>query len=1239
MSRLIYLLIALILALVGQRWLSGGGITRDSAIVFLIAGVIFALASRRPSPWPDIPLRRKWQYRGIALAAIALVLTAIASTSFWSGVYGGWAFWLWLVAIVLFVISLWLDLPSPDPKAEEQASRAWLDIVLDRRVAALLLLVIILLAAAVRFYALDVYPNGCQSDECNNGLDALKWLSGNYPYIPYAETNEGQATLFTYLIAGSISLFGQTVTSMRMVSALVGTLTVVAVYFLAREVYGQRLALITAALVAADRWHITFSRIVYELIMMPLVLSLQMLFMIKALKSGRRRWWGLSGLMLALGMNTYTAYRIVPAFVGVFFLYWLIAHRHRIRRDLEGMVVFAAGAVVGVAPLGVYIIRNWNVFISRINHISVFRDVEAAGSYAPLWSNLRKTLLMFNVQGDAAALNNLPGAPLLQFVIAATLVLGIIWAIRWVWREMPFLYLVWFVGVTSLAVLSVAHEAPTARRPIGLVPVIYLLVAAVFQQFWWAWTDAWGQKRWRPLAIGLGAVAVLVMLSNINTYFRVQAVDPSVWAAYSPNESAVGEYLADVPPESRIFMAPQLTHHSAVHYIGGEHDITPLNLGRHVPLREDPGADVIFVLEPVDERLVPLLQQLYPDGVYQIHRDRFDRPLYLTFSVPRFAFDAARGLQVSYSGGDRAVPPMSGGQASTIDVDFSIAPPMAPPFLAQYEGALLVPQFGEYTLELLSEGGQATLYLDDIEVLTAQDGSEQIQKTLPGGFHGLRVSYEADVNPGRLRLRWATPQNSEMSLVDASALYTLPGASNGLVGYYYATPDWSGTPSLIQRDLFILPNPALREPFSIRWVGKVAAPTSGRYVFGTRSDDGSLVYVDGQLVVDNSGSHGSEYREGVIELTEGFHDIEVLYNELGGSREMQLWWQPPTGGKSIIPGAYLYPVEENLPEGLVLPPPPEFLPPAVESEPQVEDLLQPESDEAPLPPAVIVDEVGEFPAAEPAVLWTYGVCGEGAEQLLNPAGVAIDGDGYIYVTDSVGQRVVRISPDGDYIGSWGEAGEGEGQFTEPFDITVTPNGEIAVLDAVNQVISLWTPEGDFIRQFGAELTTYRPRGFTVTADGQYFIADTGGVRVLQTDANGQRLNQFGGPEEELGPGQPTDAAVSTAGILYVAEPTSAALWRVDLASGQMRRYPSPEANTVASPHLAVSANGRVFLTDPEGGRVLVLNNDLSPLAQFGGRGTGSGQFGHPVGIAVGEDGTVAVADFDLCRVTAFSGLP
>ncbi|HEY53884.1 MAG TPA: hypothetical protein G4N94_10545, partial [Caldilineae bacterium] len=926
MPRLLYFLIAVLLAAVAQRWLTTGGIPRDSLWLFVLAGVIFAAASLKPRDWPVLPLRRQWKKVGLGLAVGAVILVGIATTQFWSGQYDGWAFWLWLAAIPLFLVGVWLDErsrpASGDAGFASGDANSTDGFSLDRRLVLVLLVLILIVAAGARFYALDAFPNGLQSDEGNNGLDALKWLSGA-PYRPYAETNEGQATLFTYIIALFIKLFGQSVQTMRMVSATVGVLTVLVFYFLAKDLYDQRIALLTTALLAADRWHITFSRIVYELILMPLVLSLQVLFLFKALKTGRRRWWALSGVMLALGMNTYTAYRVVPFFFAAYFVYWLITHRQRIRQDFEGMVVFAVGAVVAVAPLAAYTFRNWNVFISRINHISIFRDVEAAGSYAPLWSNLFKTLYMFNWQGDMAALNNLPGAPLLHAVVAVLLVLGMAWALRWFWKELPFFYLIWFAAVASVAVLSVAHEAPTARRPIGLIPVIYLLVAAVFSQIWRAWEGAWGQKRWKPLAIGLSAVVIFVMAANLHTYFRVQAVDSSVQNAYSPSESAVGEYLTTLPADEIIYMTPQYIHHSAVTFIGGPHNLRELNLAQHIPLRDDPGGDVTFLLEFGDERLLPLLQQLYPSGQPQVHRDDFGRTLFVTFHIPHSAVQAARGLQAAYiPGDDPNQAPVRGEQIPQIDIDFFLDQPLAPPFVARYDSALLAPQYGEYVFELTAMGGEGRLLLDGEEVLRVLDGSEQVGRTLAGGFQDLQVEYTAGEAPGLLQLRWATPQNSQLTTIPPEAFYSLPGAANGLVGYYYNSPDWSGTPSLIQRDLFIIPNNVLPAPYSIRWVGKIAAPASGRYLFGTRSDDGSLVFIDGQQVVDNGGSHGSEYREGVIDLAEGFHDIEVRYNELGGSRQMQLWWQPSGSGKSIIPSAYLYPVEDALPEGLELPPPP-----------------------------------------------------------------------------------------------------------------------------------------------------------------------------------------------------------------------------------------------------------------------------------------------------------------------------
>ncbi len=1235
MRSLLGILTSLLLAVIAQKWLGEGRISAGIAL-YVLAGGAFAWFAAGPQAWPPLPQRRGWERIGwgAALAGAALVVIATLG-GFAREQYGGWALWVWLGGLALFFAGVWWDDISPEPQMEARAAQPFHPGVMRRRSLFIALILILVVAIFARFYALSVYPHGLQSDEANNGLDALKWLNGA-GWTPYAETNEGQATLFTWLIALAIKLLGQSVTTMRMVSAAAGVLTVAVFYVLARELFEQRIALLATALLAADRWHVTFSRIVYELILAPLALSLQVLFLIKALKTGRRRWWALSGAMLALGMNTYTAYRVIPFFMLAYFAYWLIMHRDRARRDAEGMGVFFASALLTVAPLGVYILRHWSIFLSRMNHISVFRDVEAAGSYAPVWSNLYKVLLMFNVRGDMAALNNLPGAPMLHAAVGVLFALGLFWTIRWFWKELPALYLLWFGSVASLAVFSVAHEAPNARRPISLIPLIYLLAATVLTGLWRAWKQAFGEKRTRPLFVLLTALAMFVIGANLNTYFRVQAVAPSVWYAYSPEESAIGDYLAAQPENLTIFLDPQYYGHAAIRFIGGERDIIPLNLTRDIPLRHPPAGDVLFIIEPKDQQIIPLLQQLYPTGVFQPHQDRYGHTLFLSFFIPASAFAEAQGLTVTYwAGADMSQPPVRQERVAAIDFDFTqpAHQPLLPPFAATYEGALLAPRYGEYRLELRSEGGEAALYLDEQEVLRAKNGEAGKSVILAAGFQALRLTYIAGERPGRLHLAWNTPDGEALQPIPTSAFYTLPGASNGLLGYYYANADWAGDPALIQRDLFIAPNDALPSPYSVMWVGKIAAPADGPYVLGTRSDDGSLVYVDGQLVVDNSGQHGAEYREGVVDLSQGWHDVQVLYSDMGGSRAMELWWRPPGAAKTLLPSEYLRPVEGQLSQNAILPPLPtrEAAPqPGPDAQPGG---AQPGLDESPTVP-VSGGELGDFAAIHPPVLWTYGSCGSGETELRHPSGVAMDEDGVVYVADTGNHRIVAIDEAGARLNAWGEEGEQQGGFAEVVDIAITPDGDIAALDSARQIISLWSPDGDWLDEIGAGLALYHPRGLDISEAGDIFIADTGGGRIVQSDDAGQLIRSFGGPDAQLGPGQPTDVAAGANGFLYIPEPAAGLFWRVQVEGDEMGPAPGPSANTVESPHVVALPDGQIFLTDPENGRVLLVDEELYPLAQFGEKGTAPGQFNRTLGVAAAA-GVVIVTDPDMCRVTAF----
>ena len=62
-------------------------------------------------------------------------------------------------------------------------------------------------------------------------------------------------------------------------------------------------------------------------------------------------------------------------------------------------------------------------------------------------------------------------------------------------------------------------------------------------------------------------------------------------------------------------------------------------------------------------------------------------------------------------------------------------------------------------------------------------------------------------------------------------------------------------------------------------------------MFATISDDGSRLWIDGKIVVDNWGLHGSRKRTGKVELKAGWHDFRATHFENGGGASMIVKWQ------------------------------------------------------------------------------------------------------------------------------------------------------------------------------------------------------------------------------------------------------------------------------------------------------------------------------------------------------------
>lgn len=129
-----------------------------------------------------------------------------------------------------------------------------------------------------------------------------------------------------------------------------------------------------------------------------------------------------------------------------------------------------------------------------------------------------------------------------------------------------------------------------------------------------------------------------------------------------------------------------------------------------------------------------------------------------------------------------------------------------------------------------------------------------------------------------------------------------PSGAAGLQGQYYNNTSIAGSPVLSRIDPnlsfgFINGSPGAgvnEKNWSARWSGSLTPPTSGSYTLFLSSDDGSRLYVNGSLAIDNWGDHGNQTKSATLDLIAGqAYSIEVQYYQGGGESSLHLGWNVP----------------------------------------------------------------------------------------------------------------------------------------------------------------------------------------------------------------------------------------------------------------------------------------------------------------------------------------------------------
>jgi predicted membrane-bound mannosyltransferase len=111
---------------------------------------------------------------------------------------------------------------------------------------------ILAVAALFRLWRFDALPFGVWYDEAEHGLQALRILDSEQ-FRPIFEGAITGPAHYLYLVAAAFEWFGVSVQSIRLVSVGFGLLAVLAGYLVGAELFGWRLGLVAAALLAVHR--------------------------------------------------------------------------------------------------------------------------------------------------------------------------------------------------------------------------------------------------------------------------------------------------------------------------------------------------------------------------------------------------------------------------------------------------------------------------------------------------------------------------------------------------------------------------------------------------------------------------------------------------------------------------------------------------------------------------------------------------------------------------------------------------------------------------------------------------------------------------------------------------------------------------------------------------------------------------------------------------------------------------
>lgn len=410
-----------------------------------------------------------------------------------------------------------------------------------------LLTLVSLVGAVMRMAGLASVPPGLWYDEARLLFQCAAVLEeGRWSWL-FFDAEPLQA-LFAL---PSCALIGISAEGLRMGAAVAGALTVPALWWFARPLWGRRVALGAALMLAVLPWHVILSRVGFRASTLPLCLVLTAGAFHRAVAGRGPGWWAAAGAAGGAGMCSYLPF---PLTGGVLALYCWTRRRLRIGANWRGAWIGLVLLATGCIPLVLASAERRNAVHERIaseHNLGLDKIWTSEGPFA----NAAKLAAAFVWRGDPNPRHGVPGEAFLPRWLSIFLIIGLWRALRRPLRPRNMMTIA-SLGLFLLPSVFSGH-APHALRAIGATVPAALLVAGGAASAW-----AWARRRMAVMrgqtatraAVALWSVALIA--TGIHQCFGVHARSLDVWREYQGVATLAAREVNTLPPGATVLMEP-----------------------------------------------------------------------------------------------------------------------------------------------------------------------------------------------------------------------------------------------------------------------------------------------------------------------------------------------------------------------------------------------------------------------------------------------------------------------------------------------------------------------------------------------------------------------------------------------------------------------------------------------------------------------------------------------------------